>query len=368
MQASAAKSSVVGIPRFDGTESGWIVWRVKFVGWLIMNDLTEVVQAEQDKHKARAMIKAESSSSGAAAAAAPGPAAAASSSSDSAASAKAQALKAATALEASNRVYGALMLALDGEALQMVVHITPGDAAAVWAILLKRYERNTMASKHHLRRQLRNSRMSPTQTFDSYLSSIQQLCLRLSQMGADVSEDEKMSAMLEGLPEMYEPLRQSLEVNNADFDNACQHVRDYQEKKKQGQMAAEDRHAEVAMMAGRASGGRSGGGGGGRGGSVKGSSSRGGAPGGHSCGGYSKQRGGEGDGDSGEQCWTCGEEGHFAYDCEVNAHRPKCHACRTVGHVAKDCRRGGGRGKVAMDKAAYARSIEEEEDGTEAAW
>ena len=62
------------------------------------------------------------------------------------------------------------------------------------------------------------------------------------------------------------------------------------------------------------------------------------------------------------------EEGHFAYDCEVNAHRPKCHACRTVGHVAKDCRRGGGRGKVTMDKAAYARSIEEEEDGTEAAW
>jgi hypothetical protein len=88
------------------------------------------------------------------------------------------------------------MLTLDGEALQMVIHVpalNEDAAATVCGILLLRYERNTVASKLHLRRMLHNSRMSEVESFDSFLSRVQeQLCLRLLQMGSEVNAEEKL--------------------------------------------------------------------------------------------------------------------------------------------------------------------------------
>ena len=168
------------VPRFDGREASWLLWKAKFIGYLVSNDLLSVIE------------EAEAAAADDAAATATGGA----SSSSSGDSSNAPPKQTEKQMKQTRRVYGALMVRLYGEALEMVVHCERGDAHGIWRILLTRYERNTVASKLHLRRQLRNMRMQEGK-FDVYVSHINQLCLRLKQLNSEVNAEEKLFVMLE---------------------------------------------------------------------------------------------------------------------------------------------------------------------------
>lgn len=218
MSAVDGNRTESNIPKFDGKEENWFMWKAKFTGYMVANDLISVVEEGESSE-----IDAGDSSS-----------------SKNAKSDK----KSKEQIQKNNKLYGALMIALNGEALQIVMYVDRGEAYTIWKLLLGRYERDTVASKLSLRRQLRDVRMDEG-GFDVYLAKINQLCLRLKQLKSEVNEEERLFVLLEGLPEKYETLRQSLEVNNIKFEIACQHIRDYQEKREQ--KAKETTHEHRAL-------------------------------------------------------------------------------------------------------------------------
>jgi hypothetical protein len=118
------------------------MWRAKIIGYLVAHDLMCVIEGKEMKYRAEAVAtfgsaprKQENKKQSA--------------SSASALTAEDPLL---VAKRDGRKVYGVLMLTLDGEALQTVIHVpaliqNEDAAATVWGILLRRYERNTVASK-----------------------------------------------------------------------------------------------------------------------------------------------------------------------------------------------------------------------------
>jgi hypothetical protein len=129
------------------------------------------------------------------------------------------------------KAYSTLILSLDNPRIQMVAHITEGDAHGVWNELNKHYERKTMASKAHTRSMLHKVKMHLEEEFDMYKTRILELIMRLKNMGETVSEGEMIYVVLEGLPRQWDAMKQSLEMNdNIDFEGICKHIRDFQER------------------------------------------------------------------------------------------------------------------------------------------
>jgi len=151
------------------------------------------------------------------------------------------------------------------------------------------------------------------------VSQINQLCLRLKQLNSEVNAEEKLFVMLEGLPESYESLRQSLEINNISFDAACQHVRDYQEKRVQQIERVYEARMYYAKQNGKHKDRRMY--------KTGGESSK------HSDTHKSKSD------KKDNRCWTCGERGHTRIDCPLNKNAPRCKLCRGIGHIEAACRR-----------------------------
>lgn len=133
----------------------------------------------------------------------------------------------------SNKAYSVLMLSLDDARTQMVMHIAEGDAAGVWRTLCSHYESSSMASKSHTRSMLHKMKMNSEEEFDLYIvkSRILELKMRLEAMGEKVTDGELIFIILEGLPEEYSALKQSLFVQDEfGLEKICGHIRDHQEK------------------------------------------------------------------------------------------------------------------------------------------
>jgi hypothetical protein len=123
------------------------------------------------------------------------------------------------------RAYGILIASLDDARTQMVMHIEEGDAAGVWRTLCAQYERTSTASKAHTRSMLHKTRMELNEEIDLYKSRIIELKMRLASMGELVSDGELIYVILEGLPDSYAALKQSLEVqDDYPFEKICGHA------------------------------------------------------------------------------------------------------------------------------------------------
>lgn len=132
------------------------------------------------------------------------------------------------------RVYGALILTLDDAHVAIVTsEVTEGDAAGVWRVLLRMYERNSAASKHQLRRELHRIQLGATESIEAYKARVTHIVGRLRGMKETVSESEACYCLLEGLPKEYDVVRQSLEVQDSlGLEQVCDHLRDAQERLK----------------------------------------------------------------------------------------------------------------------------------------
>ena len=131
----------------------------------------------------------------------------------------------------SAKAFAVLALTLTPEVVSQVLHVPQGNAYVLWNKLVQRFESKTTASKAHTRDLLHKCKMFRDELFDIYEGRIKQLVMSLEQMGERVSEGELMYVLFNGLPLSYEPLVQTLKVNNKmDFEEACTHIREYQEK------------------------------------------------------------------------------------------------------------------------------------------
>ena len=224
----------------------------------------------------------------------------------------------------SSRAYGVFMQTLSDTQLHMAMPpmVAVNDAAGVWSVLLRHYERKTTASKAHTRSMLHKTKMRGDEEFDVYKARIMQLAAALKNMGEQVSDGELIYVLLEGLPADYSGVRQALEVQNElTVDQLSDHLRDHQEKKRyEG-----EREEEVIAMVRRSAGG---------------GGARGGAGRGRGDGGCSDASSNSGDRDeSMHQCRLCGKKGHMEWHCEKRRGGGRaCFRCGREGHQMRDCR------------------------------
>jgi hypothetical protein len=195
----------------------------------------------------------------------------------------------------SKKAYAILMLSLQTEQIRLVAHVPRGNANGVWEVLLQRYERKTTASKTHTRDMLHKCKMNKEEEFDDYLARINSLMLKLEEMEESVSKGELMYVLLNGLPESYSSIVQTLKVNDKmEYEEACEHIRDYQEtlmyKNENNEIGKSEN--EVANHVGEK-----------------------------------------------RKCFTCNKEGHMAYQCKRNKDKKKCYICKKIGHTEKECYR-----------------------------
>lgn len=211
------------------------------------------------------------------------------------------------------------MQVLSDTQLHMVMPpmVAVNDAAGVWRVLLRHYERKTTASKAHTRSMLHKTKMRSGEEFDVYRARIMQLAAALQNMGEQVSEGELIYVLLEGLPADYGGVRQALEVqNDITVDELSDHLRDHQEKRKYGQEKEEEEQV-IAMLRRTGGGGRGkragGGGGGGR------------------------EASGDRD-ESSHRCRLCRKNGHMEWHCELRRGKGgACFRCGKEGHQLRDC-------------------------------
>lgn len=211
------------------------------------------------------------------------------------------------------RVYGQLILTLDDAHVAIVTsEVAEGDAAGVWRMLLRMYERETVASKHQLRRELHRVKLGSTESIEAYKARVMHIVGRLRAMKEMVSEGETSYCLLEGLPKEYDVVRQSLEVQEVlTVEQLCSHLREAQERlrlrHRESKLAAMQMEQQLNAMG-------------------MNDRSR-----------YS--RAGGGDAGSTSVCGLCRQAGHWIGACPRRKGRAsgECFVCGSVGHGWRDC-------------------------------
>jgi hypothetical protein len=130
------------------------------------------------------------------------------------------------------KVYNALISALDDIHVGIIVsEVAEGDALGAWKIMLRKYERNTVASRNQLRRELHTLKLGISEGMDEYKSRGLFIVSRLKAAQEVVSEGEVLFCLLEGLPTEYEMVRQALEVQDiVNVEDAFVHLREMEDK------------------------------------------------------------------------------------------------------------------------------------------
>ena len=242
--------------------------------------------------------------------------------------------KLASRVKKSRKMYSLLLTVLSDQQLQLVGHVTRGDAHGVWQVILARYERKTVASRHHTREKLHRIKMERGERFDQFLARLTDLQLRLQQMGSVVAEEEMLFVMLEGLPPAYELLVHTLRMKeDLTLEEAAEFCRDFQERKPNSN-PREEATAHFAGADRRAGGGSN---------PARPQQD-------------SRQNFRDRDGSQQQQqqqqqpprpdraCTLCNQTNHLMFDCpKLPSTALKCSTCRIVGHSDSTCRRLAGR-------------------------
>lgn len=214
------------LPVFNGRGVSFPIWKARVRAWLqaaippLLYVLEESsVSSGGEAHEA----SVSSSSSGVAASGVSGGASG---------SAKAKKKEERQAEADRLKVYNTLISALDDAHVGMIVtEVTEGDALGAWKILLRKYERNTVASRNQLRRELHSLRLSVNESVDEYKARAMHIVARLRSSKESVSDGEILYCLLEGLPAGYAMVKQAMEVQDVvDVDEACDHLREVEDK------------------------------------------------------------------------------------------------------------------------------------------
>ena len=153
LDSSSKGASFSSALKFDGTH--WAIWKCKMLAWADMNGCADVLETDAGVD-AQDGKQAASSSGGA--------------DTKAAVDAAAQAARS----ERSKKMYGTLLMAVAGSTAlgELLLHVPRGDARAAWNALESRFERKTTANKAAVVGALLASRMSESESVDSFVSRI----------------------------------------------------------------------------------------------------------------------------------------------------------------------------------------------------
>lgn len=299
------------LPTFNGKSTSFPVWKARVRAWLQAESpsLLYVLDApttgplQPDAQHQLAAAASASSVSLAASAAAGGVGA----SGKAAAAAK---RKEERHEQDRLKVYNTLLSALDDTHVGIIVtEVAEGDAAGAWRILLRKYERNTAASRNQLRRELHTLRLVESESIDEYKSRGLHIASRLRATKEVVSDGEVLYCLLEGLPPAYDMVRQALEVQDiVELEAACSHLREVEDK---------IRRRAVVMK-------------------EIGAGALGAPANGREAIQLNKIEANSGGGPSGP-CPVCGRRGHTMFSCS-RRHTSGCFRCGARGHSVRECR------------------------------
>lgn len=228
-------------------------------------------------------------------------------------------------LDASKRAYSALITSLNQNQMQLVQHVSTGNAYGVWQALLMEYERKSTATRVGLIEKLFPVEMENVESVSLYVARIQGLRRKMADQDETISDTILLFILLRGLPSRFETLVTLLKMKELVLVDVVEALKNEEERQK-GQEEYESAH--FAGPGGK--------------GKFKGMNRHG------------KEREGDGNGVS---CFTCGGSGHIKYNCPENKNKKKCSLCHRIGHVPSECR--------ATNKAEqgnFAQSDSEEED------
>lgn len=233
----------------------------------------------------------------------------------------------------SKRAHSFLINCLSDAQTQLMINVTMGDAHGVWKILLAQYERKSTASKHLTRTKLMHSKMERGEKFDVFLARVQEVSLRLAQMGSPVSEEDMIYVVLEGLTPMYDTLVETMRMSpDLVLEEVTERCRDFQERRANAKEEAahfagrseQQEQAPWSRQHGRGGGGQR----------------QQNAP--------QQSRNGNGNfAPASEQqmrgCHLCSKTTHLMFDCpSIPSSALKCNKCRRIGHVDATCRSSNG--------------------------
>ena len=88
----------------------------------------------------------------------------------------------------------------------------PTDPVVVWKRLEEQFQRKTWANKLHLRRKLFSLRLKEGGCMSQHIKALTEIFDELSVIGDIVSEEDKVVYLLASLPDSYNMLVTSLEV------------------------------------------------------------------------------------------------------------------------------------------------------------
>ena len=107
-----------------------------------------------------------------------------------------------------------------------------GDPADLWRILTEHFERNTLANRRLLKQRFHNTRMREGDDVTDFIDVLTTLANQLENLGDRLSDDDMYSALLNGLPDSFEPVETSLDAQRISrFDDAVVIITDFAEKR-----------------------------------------------------------------------------------------------------------------------------------------
>ena len=81
-----------------------------------------------------------------------------------------------------------------------------GDAYMAWTRLKQKHEPQTNAQKVMLRKAFHQSRLKKNEDPDEWVENMQGMMYRLQGLGVEITEQDLVLQILEGLPSTYDPL------------------------------------------------------------------------------------------------------------------------------------------------------------------
>ena len=208
-----------------------------------------------------------------------------------------------------------LLTALDYNQMQLVTNC--GTGREMWERIKQKYEKESLSSQSKLRKEFHNLKKGDRK-LETYIKEFDSLCDKMRGVGLEVSNNEKVLQLTEGLDDMeYDVIVTNiLDAEDIQYEEACGKLLIYEarhQKTEGDSMEGESFFGQRGRGRGRGRSGR----GAGR------SGSRGG------------QRGGRGSGETSERkCYNCKETGHYAADCKKP---PRCYECMSSGHKSYQC-------------------------------
>ena len=170
------------------------------------------------------------------------------------------------------------------------------DPARLWASINKHFQSASTANKAHLRDRLASCKMSRQYGYLAYWTEINSIARSLRSMQEVVPESELMYHVLKGLTSDYDMLKVIIQTNKEAtllsmhelLTVQAEQIRLQQEKEDTGAASGEVFFQERSRSKFQPRGGNSSG------------------------------------------CFTCGQQGHQAFDCSKNKGKKKCNFCRAI--------------------------------------